>query len=199
MPINDWSFLFVISTILLTPGPTNTLLASAGISAGLRRSVSLLPFECLGYLCATSLWGLVLNTVVDDYPVVINGIKIISGLYIARLGWNLWHQMALSPEDAQLPSVRPPQLFLATLLNPKAVIFAMALFPVQTWLSVSNYAGVMGSFIILVASIGGLWIAFGAALMGGKVRWLEPRLFQRLAALTLYGFSLWLLFNGLFR
>lgn len=140
-----------------------------------------------------------LNTVVDDYPVVINGIKIISGLYIARLGWNLWHQMALSPEDAQLPSVRPPQLFLATLLNPKAVIFAMALFPVQTWLSVSNYAGVMGSFIILVASIGGLWIAFGAALMGGKVRWLEPRLFQRLAALTLYGFSLWLLFNGLFR
>lgn len=85
------------------------------------------------------------------------------------------------------------------MLNPKAVIFAMALFPVQTWLSVSNYAGVMGSFIILVASIGGLWIAFGAALMGGKVRWLEPRLFQRLAALTLYGFSLWLLFNGLFR
>ena len=83
MPINDWSFLFVISTILLTPGPTNTLLASAGISAGLRRSVSLLPFECLGYLCATSLWGLVLNTVVDDYPIVINGIKIISGLYTA--------------------------------------------------------------------------------------------------------------------
>jgi threonine/homoserine/homoserine lactone efflux protein len=146
MPVNDWSFLFVISIILLTPGPTNTLLASAGISAGLRRSVSLLPFECLGYLCATSLWGLVLNTVVDDYPVVINGIKIISGLYIARLGWNLWHQMALSPEDAQLPSVRPPQLFLTTLLNPKAVIFAMALFPVQTWLSVSNYAGVMGSW-----------------------------------------------------
>ncbi len=198
MSINDWSFLFVISTILLTPGPTNTLLASAGISVGLRRSVSLLPFECLGYLCATSIWGLVLNTVVDDYPVVISLIKIISGLYIAKLGWNLWHQTVLNPEETAPPAVRAPQLFLATLMNPKAVILAMALFPVQTWLSVSNYAGVMSRFIALVAVIGGLWIAFGAALMSGKVRWMEPRMFQRLAALTLYGFSAWLLFNCFF-
>lgn len=198
MNVNDWSFLLVIATILLTPGPTNTLLASSGISQGLRRSAPLLSFECLGYVCATSIWGLVLNTTMHDYPFVINIIKVVSGLYIAKLGLRLWYQARRDPLQELLVSVRPLELFIATLLNPKAVIFAMALFPMQTWLSVSNYAGVMGRFVLLVASIGGLWIVFGSLLMGGRVRWLQPQVFQRLAALTLWGFAAWLLINGIF-
>lgn len=198
MNVNDWSFLLVIATILLTPGPTNTLLASSGISQGLRRSAPLLSFECLGYVCATSIWGLVLNTTMHDYPFVINIIKVVSGLYIGKLGLRLWYQARRDPLQELLVSVRPLELFIATLLNPKAVIFAMALFPVQTWLSVSNYAGVMGRFVLLVASIGGLWIVFGSLLMGGRVRWLQPQVFQRLAALTLWGFAAWLLINGIF-
>jgi len=198
MNVNDWSFLLVIATILLTPGPTNTLLASSGISQGLRRSAPLLSFECLGYVCATSIWGLVLNTTMHDYPFVINLIKVVSGLYIAKLGLRLWYQARRDPLQELLVSVKPLELFIATLLNPKAVIFAMALFPVQTWLSVSNYAGVMGSFVLLVASIGGLWIVFGSVLMAGRVRWLQPQVFQRLAALTLWGFAAWLLVNGIF-
>lgn len=198
MNVNDWSFLLVIATILLTPGPTNTLLASSGISQGLRRSAPLLSFECLGYVCATSIWGLVLNTTMHDYPFVINIIKVVSGLYIGKLGLRLWYQARRDPLQELLVSVRPLELFIATLLNPKAVIFAMALFPVQTWLSVPNYAGVMGRFVLLVASIGGLWIVFGSLLMGGRVRWLQPQVFQRLAALTLWGFAAWLLINGIF-
>lgn len=198
MYVNDWSFLLVIATILLTPGPTNTLLASSGISQGLRRSAPLLSFECLGYVCATSIWGLVLNTTMHDYPFVINIIKVVSGLYIAKLGWRLWHQARLDPLQELMASVKPLELFIATLLNPKAVIFAMALFPVQTWLSVSNYAEVMGSFVLLVASIGALWIAFGSVLMSGRFRWLQPQWFQCLAALTLWGFAVWLLIHGIF-
>lgn len=198
MYINDWSFLFVVSTILLTPGPTNTLLASSGISTGLRKSLTLLPCECLGYLAATSLWGVVFNTVAGNYPFVINLIKIASGIYIARLCRKLWLHSAFGPQDTSQPAIRGPQLFLATLLNPKAAIFAMALFPAQTWSSVSNYARVMASFLALVAAIGVIWIGFGSALMSGKIQWLEPRVFQRLATLTLFGFSGWLILSGLF-
>ena len=198
MYVNDWSFLLVIATILLTPGPTNTLLASSGISQGLRRSAPLLSFECLGYVCATSLWGLVLNNTMQDYPFVINIIKVVSGLYIARLGLRLWAQAGQDAALEQMAAVKPSELFVATLLNPKAVIFAMVLFPVQTWLSVSTYAAVMGSFVALVAVIGGLWIALGSVLMGGRFRWLQPQWFQRLAALTLWGFAVWLLLGGIF-
>ena len=197
MYVNDWSFLLVIATILLTPGPTNTLLASSGISQGLRRSAPLLSFECLGYVCATSLWGLVLNTTMQDYPFVINIIKVVSGLYIARLGLRLWAQAGQDAALEQMAAVKPSELFVATLLNPKAVIFAMVLFPVQTWLSVSNYAEVMGSFVALVAVIGGLWIALGSVLISERFRWLQPQWFQRLAALTLWGFAVWLLLSGI--
>lgn len=77
------------------------------------------------------------------------------------------------------------------------MIFALALFPAQTWVSAGNYASVMGGFALLVVSIGTLWIAFGAVLMGGRITWLQPRHFQCVAALVLWGFALWLLFKAL--
>lgn len=197
MPIRDWSFFAVIATLLLTPGPTNTLLATAGIRAGLRRSWGLIPAECLGYGIATTAWGLLLHTVVLRSPWWVPGIQLLSGLYIAKLGWELWACASLQPGNSQVPLIGRRQLLLATLLNPKAVIFALALFPAQTWVSAVNYASVMGGFAVLVAVIGTLWMALGAWLMGGRIAWLQPRHFQRGAALALGGFAAWLLYKAL--
>ncbi len=36
-----WFFIGLVITILLTPGPTNTLLASSGIQVGIRKSLRL--------------------------------------------------------------------------------------------------------------------------------------------------------------
>lgn len=197
MPISDWSFFAVIATILLTPGPTNTLLAAAGVHAGLRSAWRLIPAECLGYLIATTVWGALLRVVVTESPWMVHTIQLASGLYIAKLGWELWAYASLQPGNRQVPTIGRKQLLLATLLNPKAVIFALALFPAQTWVSASNYASVMGGFALLVVSIGTLWIAFGAVLMGGRIAWLQPRHFQRAAALVLWGFAAWLLCKAL--
>lgn len=197
MPISDWSFFAVIATILLTPGPTNTLLATAGVHGGLRNAWRLIPAECLGYLIATTVWGALLRVVVQESPWMVHAIQLASGLYIGKLGWELWAYASLQPGNRQLPTIGRRQLLVATLLNPKAVIFALALFPAQTWVSAGNYASVMGGFALLVVSIGTLWIAFGAVLMGGRIAWLQPRHFQRVAALVLWGFALWLLFKAL--
>lgn len=53
-PMISWLFIGLVVTILLTPGPTNTLLASSGIHAGFRKSFYLIPAEALGYLLAIS-------------------------------------------------------------------------------------------------------------------------------------------------
>ena len=48
----SWFFIGLVITILLTPGPTNTLLASSGIQVGLRKSLLLIPAEAIGYISA---------------------------------------------------------------------------------------------------------------------------------------------------
>jgi len=64
------SFLFIglIITILLTPGPTNTLLASSGIQAGIKRSLKLIPAEVIGYFIAITTWGFLLDSVSHYVP-----------------------------------------------------------------------------------------------------------------------------------
>lgn len=197
LSLHDGSFLLAVAVILLTPGPTNTLLATSGSSVGLRRSLVLLPFEGLGYLLATSLWGGLLHNVVEEHPLALRAIKLVCGLYIAALGWRLWRSATQPTAQAQAPVVGPRALFMATLLNPKAAVFGLALFPSTTWDSLGDYAAVMAAFLTLVAGIGGLWIAFGAALMGGRLRWLQPQTFQRAAAGVLGGFAVWLGANAL--
>ena len=54
----SWFFIGLVITILLTPGPTNTLLASSGIQVGLRKSLLLIPAEAMGYIIAISVWGM---------------------------------------------------------------------------------------------------------------------------------------------
>jgi threonine/homoserine/homoserine lactone efflux protein len=199
MQIDDWSFLAVVFTILLTPGPTNTLLAAAGASAGWRRGARLIPMETLGYWLATTLWGLLLAHILRDYPLLLNAIKLISAAYIAKLGLDLLRGALVNANNAHTPLISGRQLLLATLLNPKAAIFAMAIFPAATWDGLGNYVAVQFAFLASVAAIGSLWIVFGAALIGGQVSWLTPSRFKRFSAFVLFGFSGWLGFNGVFR
>ena len=66
----SWFFVGLVITILLTPGPTNTLLASSGIQSGIRNSLRLIPAEALGYLIAISIWGLIIGTVSKKFPMI---------------------------------------------------------------------------------------------------------------------------------
>ena len=59
----SWFFIGLVVTILLTPGPTNTLLASSGIQVGIRKSLALIPAEALGYLISITIWGLIIGVI----------------------------------------------------------------------------------------------------------------------------------------
>ncbi|MEX7522590.1 LysE family transporter, partial [Acinetobacter baumannii] len=112
------SFLFIglVVTILLTPGPTNTLLASAGIQAGVKHSLKLIPAEVIGYLIAITSWGVLLESVSHFIPWLPAILKLMSAGFILYLAFKLW---MTSSEDINLdqPLITPKALFLATLLN----------------------------------------------------------------------------------
>jgi len=57
-----------IVVVLITPGPTNTLLASAGLRQGIRRSLPLIAAELGGYLVSISVWGRFLAQAAHAFP-----------------------------------------------------------------------------------------------------------------------------------
>ncbi|CDL84551.1 hypothetical protein XCR1_1960014 [Xenorhabdus cabanillasii JM26] len=54
---NEWLIMaFYIALVLIIPGPTNTLLLSAGLQKGLSKSFHLILAEAIGYTTAIVIW-----------------------------------------------------------------------------------------------------------------------------------------------
>ena len=185
-----------IVVVLITPGPTNTLLASAGLRQGLRRSLPLVAAELAGYLVAISVWGRFLSQAAHALPWLPALLRVAAGLYIAWLAVDMWRAAVALPDRAQRASGMRT-LFVATLLNPKALLFASTIFPAAAFALWPAYLTSMLMFACLLVPIALAWIAFGAALGSGKLRWLDPAQIQRGASILLGVFSLSLAWSAL--
>ena len=192
----SWLFIGLVITILLTPGPTNTLLASSGIQVGVRKSLRLIPAESIGYLISISIWGLVIGTVSNQFPILPIFLKLLSALYIIFLAIKLWKTADIEA-SYNLPTIRARELFFATLLNPKALLFASAIFPSSAWLTLNNYLAHIGMFLILIVPIALFWTFIGSVLASNKVRWLNQSNLQKTASLVLVSFSIPLGYSAL--
>ena len=192
----SWLFIGLVITILLTPGPTNTLLASSGIQVGVRKSLRLIPAESIGYLISISIWGLVIGTVSNQFPILPIFLKLLSALYIIFLAIKLWKTADIEA-SYHLPTIRARELFCATLLNPKALLFASAIFPSSAWLTLNNYLVHIGMFLILIVPIALFWTFIGSVLASNKVRWLNQSNLQKTASLVLVSFSIPLGYSAL--
>ncbi|OZI38411.1 multidrug transporter MatE [Bordetella genomosp. 10] len=177
-----------IAVVLVMPGPTNTLLAAAGLRQGVRRAVRLTVAELAGYMVAITLWGVFLNQAARRFPWLPMATRMFCGVYVAWLAVNMWRSAVALP-TAERREIGLRTLFVATLLNPKAALFAGTLFPAVAFATVPAYLEAMAIFAILLLPIGLAWIAFGAQLGSGRLRWLNPAHVQRGASIVLGAFS----------
>lgn len=184
-----WLFVALVATILFTPGPTNTLLASSGIQVGVRRSFMLVPAEALGYVVAISAWGMLIGYVSDKYPAIPSILKLFSASYILFLAIKLWRDTT-QEFGQEVASIRTHQLFCATLLNPKALLFASAIFPAIVWKNSMAYTSHMLTFIFLIIPIAVFWTCLGAFLVRKKLWWLSPHNLQKMASVILVFFCI---------
>jgi len=182
-------FVAGIAVILAMPGPTNTLLAAAGLRQGFARSARLAGAELAGYVVSISLWGRVLEHAARSSPWLPAGARIASSIYIAFLAVRMWRSARAVPSAAR-HAIGMRTLFVATLLNPKGLLFASAIFPPTAFWSLSVYLASMALFSTLLVPIGLAWIAFGASLANEKIRWISPAQAQRGASVVLGVFSL---------
>lgn len=175
------TFLVAVTVILATPGPTNTLMATAGAVSGIRRSLHLLAAELTAYIAAIYAIRLVAAPILAQSPSLGIALKAAVAIYLVYLAIKLWRRPIVV--DGTAEAITFSSVFGTTLLNPKALIFALTVFPHEPDLLASRTI----AFALLVVAAGGGWIAMGAVarrLSGARTRYIP-----RLASLVLVGFA----------
>jgi threonine/homoserine/homoserine lactone efflux protein len=181
-------FLPGVLLVLVMPGPTNTLLATAGLTSGFRRAARLTLAESCGYLIAISFWGCCLTLLAQSLPWLSVLVRVGSAIYIAWLAVRLWNA-TLELAGGKHPVIGMRDLFFATLLNPKAILFGGTIFPKAAFASGVSWLETMGCFLAVVFPVGLLWIGIGARLGAGRAESLMPKYLLRSASLILGAFS----------
>ncbi len=173
-------FALAVTTLLFTPGPTNTLLAASGAAVGLRRSLHLLIAEAAGYLTVALVLGTLAISWLHERAELTRWMQIAAAIYLVVLAVRLWRY----PMAEGGSPVSFGQMWLTTLLNPKAAIVALVLLP-----PLGSQRGF--GFLFLASMIpiaGAVWIIVGTStrrLAGGRILRFVPRV----ASIALFGFA----------
>jgi threonine/homoserine/homoserine lactone efflux protein len=132
---------------------------------------------------------LALLPLIDAFPWVSVALKVVVVAYLVYASIKLWR----TPFAAEGGSgrVRPRLVALTTFLNPKGLIFAIAIFlrqHPQLW-------AFFLAFALLVAMVGACWFMVGRTL--GVLAGNRARLLPRVGAVALVGFAGYLLASAI--
>jgi threonine/homoserine/homoserine lactone efflux protein len=179
--MNFLTFFTATCFLLALPGPTNTLLATSGAGVGISRSLHLLAAELCGYLLAIALLRLALGPIVNDIPIAAVVLRAAVTIYILCLAVMLWRVNAGEQRDGS--PITFGHVLVTTLLNPKAMVFAFLLLPLQAGLfELLPWLAVIALQIVMA---GAVWVTLGATLGRGARRLGCPDLITRTGAVTL--------------
>jgi threonine/homoserine/homoserine lactone efflux protein len=174
-------FLLTVVMLLLVPGPTNTVMATAGAGAP-RSPVPLLAAELLGYATIIVLATLLLVPLAAAWPPAAIIVKLVVVAYLILVAVKLWRER-IALDSRQTIIIGPRLVFFTTALNPKGLIFAVTVFPhdhPQLWAYACTFA-------FCVVTCGLIWFSLGrglAALSGPRAA-----ILPRVASIALIGFA----------
>lgn len=178
-----------VLVLLLTPGPTNSLVLLAGAERGWLGALRLVPAELSGYLLTVLPLSLMGVTVLSDHHALRTAVTLAAAVWVAALAVRLWQ----APEATGAgTSVGGRALFITTALNPKALIFGLVLLP-----SPDRLAANLAIFAALIVAVALFWAGLGAALRAGGSG--QPRaipVLRRLASVWLAAISVVLIAKG---
>lgn len=179
------SFALAVLVLLATPGPTNTLLAASGAAMGFSTSLKLLPAELLGYFLSINLLMTLALPLTDSLPALGVGLRIIAAAWLVHCAFSLWRHPKQEMTDSK--GIRFSKVLTTTLLNPKGLIFAFAIFPSGPLIEHAYWLGVFAGLTMMV---GASWIGLGRLLFSGSSSDLRTKIVWRLAATILLVFAL---------
>ena len=190
------AFVIAILIFLLIPGPGNLALITStgkgGISGGLAAIGGLiLGDQVLLWLAVAGV-----ATLLTRYPAAFQAVQWLGAAYLTWLGLKM---LLAKPGAAPILNIRAGQYarqaFLITLLNPKAIVFYMAFFPL--FVDPARHQG-LATFGVMAVTIATLTFAYGLTMvllthfLAARMR-ANPAIsgaLQKLAGLFLIGFGI---------
>ncbi len=172
-----------IFLVLAIPGPTNALLVSAGVVNGLRQTWPLIFWVLAGYGVAIAILVGARGLAFRNLPALEFAIRFAAGTYLLLLARYMW---SATISESQVRSVIGAwQVFVTSLLNPKALVLAFLVFP-GTLTSVGALHVLI--FMTMTVGVAGGWLAIGGSLSHATPKWIQLRL-ARAMAVVVAGFA----------
>ena len=195
--ISDYgAFVAAIVLFLAIPGPGNLALITSTGKGGVRGGLA----ATLGVIAGDQvlMWAAVAGVaaVLATYPTAFSAVQWLGAAYLAWMGWKM---VTAKTGDAPVLNIRPRQYFqqalAITLLNPKAIVFYMAFFPL--FVDPAHHLGLL-SFAVMAATIAALTFLYGLGMtllthhLAERMR-ANPaigRVLEKLAGVFLIGFGI---------
>jgi leucine efflux protein len=157
------AFVVAIIVFLAIPGPGNLALLTATGKGGVRSGLA----ATLGVIAGDQvlLWMAVagLSAVLINYPSLYSSVKWAGAAYLLGLGYSLFNA---KPGDAPVLDMKPDHYFrqglFITVLNPKAIVFYMAFFPL--FVDPKIHLGLI-TFAVMAITIAVLTFAYGLVVV----------------------------------
>jgi threonine/homoserine/homoserine lactone efflux protein len=174
------AFVAAIIIFLAIPGPGNLALITStgkgGIAAGLAATLGVIAGDqVLMWLAVAGVAALL-----AAYPAAFHAVQWLGAAYLAWLGLKM---LLAKPGSKPVLNIQPKHYFrqaaLITLLNPKAIVFYMAFFPL--FVDPARHAG-LATFGVMAATIATLTFVYGLVVV-----LLTHHLAERLRANPLIG------------
>jgi threonine/homoserine/homoserine lactone efflux protein len=190
------AFVVAIIVFLAIPGPGNLALLTAtgkgGVRAGMAATVGVIAGDqVLMWLAVAGLSAVLVN-----YPSLYSSVKWAGAAYLIGLGYSLFNA---EPGDAPVLEMKSDHYFrqglLITVLNPKAIVFYLAFFPLfvdpKIHLGLITF-GFMALTIAVLTLAYGLVVVLLAHYFAARVRAnpLASAMLNKVAGALLIGFGL---------
>ncbi len=195
--IGDYgAFCAAILLFLALPGPGTFALLTSTAKGGMRAGAAATAGVILGD--QVLLWMAVAGVaaLLAAHPVWFQGVQYLGAAYLVWIGLKL---IFAKPGDASPIRIEPRQYarqaFLITLLNPKAIVFYMAFFPL--FIDPAQHRGAitfaaMAATIAVITAVYCLSLCFFAEALSARLKKNARigRLLERLAGVFLVGFGI---------
>ena len=172
---NYGAFVVAVVVFLLIPGPGNLALITSTSKGGVRGGLAATLGVILGDQVLMWLAVAGVAALLAAWPLAFGAVQWLGAAYLAWLGARM---LLAKPGAAPVLNIRPrqylQQALLITLLNPKAIVFYMAFFPL--FVDPARHP-TLATFGVMAATIAALTFAYGLA-----VTLLTHHLAQRLRA-----------------